>query len=266
MPIRRYDRSANRAKPHRDILYLFFRPRRRAKHQERCSGRDGTPGRKTWTCRRQRRRWRHSGRRSRNGVNPAGSASRNLRRSFNRRSSSTATATSWFRRSIRSRSPRKFRMLNSLSIQIPGMGPYFQFPETLCDPCDDLPRRTLRRDRPLNSGGRFSPLGGGRWRASVRSITNKSRQKTWIQTKAFRPSPVLSTSRRSSRHRPARADARAVRYQFDSAEPGAVVLTATPDDKYYSPLGFVHGGYAAVLLDSCMAAAIVTSLEPSLPP
>ena len=51
---------------------------------------------------------------------------------------------------------------------------------------------------------------------------------------------------------------------FDSAEPGAVVLTATPTTKYYSPLGFVHGGYAAVLLDSCMAAAIVTSLEPSL--
>ena len=51
---------------------------------------------------------------------------------------------------------------------------------------------------------------------------------------------------------------------FDSAEPGAVVLTATPTTKYYSPLGFVHGGYAAVLLDSRMAAAIVTSLEPSL--
>src|ERR1700720_3347963 len=53
---------------------------------------------------------------------------------------------------------------------------------------------------------------------------------------------------------------------FDSAEPGAVVLTATPTTDYYSPLGFVHGGYAAVLLDSCMAAAIVTSLEPGLSP
>ena len=51
---------------------------------------------------------------------------------------------------------------------------------------------------------------------------------------------------------------------FDSAEPGAVVLTATPTTEHYNPLGFVHRGYAAVLLDTCMAAAIVTSLEPSL--
>jgi uncharacterized protein (TIGR00369 family) len=51
---------------------------------------------------------------------------------------------------------------------------------------------------------------------------------------------------------------------FNSAEPGAVVLTATPTTEYYNPLGFVHGGYAAVLLDTCMAAAIVTSLEPSV--
>src|ERR1700688_671089 len=51
---------------------------------------------------------------------------------------------------------------------------------------------------------------------------------------------------------------------FASAEPGAVVLTATPTTEYYSPLGFVHGGYAAVLLDTCMAAAIVTSLDPGL--
>jgi uncharacterized protein (TIGR00369 family) len=51
---------------------------------------------------------------------------------------------------------------------------------------------------------------------------------------------------------------------FETAEPGIVVLTATPTAEHYNPLGFVHGGYAAVLLDTCMAAAIVTSLEPSL--
>ena len=50
---------------------------------------------------------------------------------------------------------------------------------------------------------------------------------------------------------------------FETAEPGLVVLTATPTAGHYNPLGFVHGGYAAVLLDTCMAAAIVTSLEPS---
>ncbi len=51
---------------------------------------------------------------------------------------------------------------------------------------------------------------------------------------------------------------------FETAEPGIVVLTATPTAEHHNPLGFVHGGYAAVLLDTCVAAAIVTSLEPSL--
>lgn len=51
---------------------------------------------------------------------------------------------------------------------------------------------------------------------------------------------------------------------FESAEPGAIVITATPTTEHYNPLGFVHGGYAAVLLDTCMAAAIISSLEPSL--
>ena len=49
---------------------------------------------------------------------------------------------------------------------------------------------------------------------------------------------------------------------IEAAEPGLVVLTALPTAEHYNPLGFVHGGYAAVLLDTCMAAAIVTSLEP----
>jgi uncharacterized protein (TIGR00369 family) len=53
---------------------------------------------------------------------------------------------------------------------------------------------------------------------------------------------------------------------IEAAEPGLVTLTAVPTAEHYNPLGFVHGGYAAVLLDTCMAAAIVTSLEPGLSP
>jgi acyl-coenzyme A thioesterase PaaI-like protein len=45
---------------------------------------------------------------------------------------------------------------------------------------------------------------------------------------------------------------------IEAAESGLVVLTAIPTAEHYNPLGFVHGGYAAVLLDTCMAAAIVT--------
>src|SRR5258708_13680566 len=53
---------------------------------------------------------------------------------------------------------------------------------------------------------------------------------------------------------------------IEAAEPGLVVLTARPTAEHYNPLGFVHGGYPAVLLDTCMAAAILNSLDPGLSP
>jgi uncharacterized protein (TIGR00369 family) len=52
--------------------------------------------------------------------------------------------------------------------------------------------------------------------------------------------------------------------KIEAAEPGVIVLNAIPTAEYYNPYGFVHGGYAAILLDTCMGAAIVTSLEPRL--
>src|SRR4029077_15815982 len=40
---------------------------------------------------------------------------------------------------------------------------------------------------------------------------------------------------------------------FDSgAEPGFVVFHSTPGFRHYNPIGSVHGGYAAILLDSAM--------------
>jgi uncharacterized protein (TIGR00369 family) len=90
----------------------------------------------------------------------------------------------------------------------------------------------------------------------------------WIlrQTKAFPLSLVLSTSERSWRA-PLRVRLLELfDINIEAAEPGHVVLTAIPTAEHYNPLGFVHGGYAAVLLDTCMAAAIVTSLEPGLSP
>jgi len=48
---------------------------------------------------------------------------------------------------------------------------------------------------------------------------------------------------------------------FDSsAEPGVVVMHSTPGFKHYNPIGSVHGGYAATLLDSVMGLAIHTAL------
>jgi uncharacterized protein (TIGR00369 family) len=44
------------------------------------------------------------------------------------------------------------------------------------------------------------------------------------------------------------------------AEQGRAVFEGTPAFKYYNPLGTVHGGHAAILLDSCMGCAVHTTL------
>jgi uncharacterized protein (TIGR00369 family) len=50
---------------------------------------------------------------------------------------------------------------------------------------------------------------------------------------------------------------------FDStAEPGVVVMHSTPGFRHYNPIGSVHGGYAATLLDSAMGLAVHTMLPP----
>ena len=43
-------------------------------------------------------------------------------------------------------------------------------------------------------------------------------------------------------------------------EPGRFVFQGTPGAQHYNPLGIVHGGYAATLLDSCVGCAIHTLL------
>jgi uncharacterized protein (TIGR00369 family) len=43
-------------------------------------------------------------------------------------------------------------------------------------------------------------------------------------------------------------------------EPGIVTFEALPEYKHYNPIGSVHGGFAATLLDSCMGCAIHSSL------
>jgi uncharacterized protein (TIGR00369 family) len=48
---------------------------------------------------------------------------------------------------------------------------------------------------------------------------------------------------------------------FDStAEPGVVAFHSIPGFRHYNPIGSVHGGYAATLLDSAMGLAIHSAL------
>lgn len=49
---------------------------------------------------------------------------------------------------------------------------------------------------------------------------------------------------------------------FEAAEvsEGRAVFKSRPGERHYNPLGIVHGGYAATLLDSCMGCAVHTTL------
>ncbi|WP_421934893.1 PaaI family thioesterase [Phenylobacterium sp.] len=46
------------------------------------------------------------------------------------------------------------------------------------------------------------------------------------------------------------------------AEEGRVVFGATPHVGVYNPIGTVHGGFAATLLDSCLGCAVHSKLKP----
>ena len=45
-----------------------------------------------------------------------------------------------------------------------------------------------------------------------------------------------------------------------TAEAGHVVFHSVPGFRHYNPIGSVHGGYAAILLDSAMGLAVQTTL------
>jgi uncharacterized protein (TIGR00369 family) len=48
--------------------------------------------------------------------------------------------------------------------------------------------------------------------------------------------------------------------EWVSVEHGDVVLSATPDESLYNPIGMVHGGVAATLLDSAGGSAVHSTL------
>ena len=53
-------------------------------------------------------------------------------------------------------------------------------------------------------------------------------------------------------------------FRVAEVEKGRVVFEATPTEESYNPLGTVHGGYLATLLDSALGCAIHSSLKPKL--
>lgn len=50
-------------------------------------------------------------------------------------------------------------------------------------------------------------------------------------------------------------------FDFIEVEPGRAVFAGTPGDHAYNPIGMVHGGYAATLLDSACGCAVHSRLD-----
>jgi uncharacterized protein (TIGR00369 family) len=55
--------------------------------------------------------------------------------------------------------------------------------------------------------------------------------------------------------------ARLLDFAIVEVSPGCAVFALEPAEWMYNPLGSVHGGVAATLLDSCMGCAVHTTLE-----
>jgi uncharacterized protein (TIGR00369 family) len=50
-------------------------------------------------------------------------------------------------------------------------------------------------------------------------------------------------------------------FELEEADEGHVVFSIVPGEQHYNPIGSVHGGVAATLLDSAMGAAVHSTLQ-----
>ena len=61
---------------------------------------------------------------------------------------------------------------------------------------------------------------------------------------------------------PAPPIARAMRFWMSQAEEGRVLFEGSPTADYLNPLGGLHGGWTATVMDSALACAVMTTLRP----
>lgn len=61
---------------------------------------------------------------------------------------------------------------------------------------------------------------------------------------------------------PAPPISRTLSFHLTEADEGRAVFTGTPSFEVYNPLGTVHGGWTATLLDSALACAVHSTLQP----
>src|SRR5688572_13838502 len=100
-------------------------------------------------------------------------------------------------------------------------------------------------------------------RAADAGPQRPSRNQTMTHsTEAARPAPTgLETLRRSLQEGAARSPiSELMDFQSLAFEAGQAVFQGNPGKKHYNPIGIVHGGFAATLLDAAMWSAVHTTL------
>ncbi len=76
----------------------------------------------------------------------------------------------------------------------------------------------------------------------------------------FRESGLDALRAMMSGERPEIPMGRTLGYRLIEVEEGLVVFEGEPSAQVLNPMGTVHGGWAATILDSCMACAVQTGL------
>ncbi len=100
------------------------------------------------------------------------------------------------------------------------------------------------------------------WLQAAKAVWERAPAPDVLPLSALRDCSGLELFRRMMRGElPPAPIAHVLDFALVEAEKGRVVFQGHPAKNFYNPIGTIHGGWQATLLDSCMACAVQTQLE-----
>lgn len=100
------------------------------------------------------------------------------------------------------------------------------------------------------------------WLAATRAIRERGLPPDVLPVEAMREYSGLELFQKMMRGElPQPPIAQTLDFAIVEVERGRVVFQGHPSRAHYNPIGSVHGGYHATLLDSCVACAVQSTLE-----
>ena len=101
------------------------------------------------------------------------------------------------------------------------------------------------------------------WLEAARAVRDRAQAPDVLPMSAFKESSGLELFQKMLRGElPPAPIAHTLDFALVEAEKGRIVFQGHPAKAHYNPAGTIHGGWQATLLDSCMACAVQTHLEP----